>query len=155
MFNHWKSIFSLLTLIPTILIYIHFEKKLNISTFIKAENHGVYADFKTNGTYIIKSGAWGSKKHVYGNYTLRDNIIEIDTSHIDDILVSKQFLIKKVNSLEEVNFPVSYRLNSKKYLVQLDETGGEIKSRYWGKDNSGNEIYLPYRLKVVIDNLIK
>ncbi|OJY81329.1 MAG: hypothetical protein BGP13_15115 [Sphingobacteriales bacterium 40-81] len=149
--NHWRCIFSLLTLVPIIVIILLFEKKLRIPTLFKAQNHGVYADFKTDGTYVIKSGAWGSKKHFYGKYGLQGSLIEIDTSNIDDILVSNRFLIKQTNPEEEIKLPLSARLRSEKYLVQIDETNKEMKLRYPGKDSAGNEIYLPYRFELIVD----
>ena len=42
-------------------IYFYYETKLNSPTLIIAEKNGVYADFKKDGKYIIKSGSWASK----------------------------------------------------------------------------------------------
>lgn len=91
------SIVSVCSLVPIILIFLYYQGKLNSPTFIKAQRHGVYADFKTDGTYIIKSGSWASKIHVYGKYTVHDSIIEIDRSGIDQILVSNRLLIRNTN----------------------------------------------------------
>ena len=120
------SILSLFTLLPILLIYLNYQKKFNVPTLLKAQRHGVYADFKNDGTYIIKSGPWASKKHFYGKYILQNNIIQIDTNNLDIVLTSNRFLIKNTK-LEEEKFKPDYdRLETKNYLVQIDITGNEI-----------------------------
>lgn len=121
-------------------------------TLIKAQRHGVYADFKKDGTYIIKSGSWASRIHIYGIYNLRDSIIEIDTSNIDDVLISNRFLIKYSNSKEEIIKPSYVKLDTKKYLVQINKKGDIIKTWPMGEDSLGNIVYLPFRFEVVVDN---
>lgn len=141
------SIVCVLTLVPIIFIYRHYQQKLNVPTLFKAQRHGVYADFKTDGTYIIKSGAWASKKHFYGKYILHDSIIQIDTSNLDNVLTSNRFLIKYANIEEERQKPDYDRLNTDKYLVQIDRFGNMVKARQIFKDT------LPYRFEIVIDNM--
>lgn len=144
--KYWLSIFSLLTLIPIVLIYLHYQRKLNVPTLIKAQRHGVYADFKNDGTYIIKSGAWGSRTHFYGKYILHDSIIQIDTSNLDNVLTSNRFLIKNANLEKEKYRPDYDRLNTEKYLVQIDKDGNEIMARKLAEET------LPYKFEVVVDN---
>ena len=140
------SIFSVLTLIPILLIYLHFQRKLNVPTLIKAQRHGVYADFKNDGTYIIKSGSWASKIHFYGMYILHDSIIEIDTNNLDKVLTSNRFLIKRAD-LEREKFRPKYdRLKTENYLVQIDKDGNEIKARKFREET------LPYKFEIVVDN---
>jgi len=140
------SILSGLTLFPIVLIYLHYQKKLNVPTLIIAQRHGVYADFKNDGTYIIKSGSWASRTHFYGKYILHDSIIQIDNSNLDKVLTSNSFLIKHAN-IEKEKFGLDYdRLNMENYLVQIDKDGNEIKTRKLGKEN------LPYKFEIVVDN---
>jgi hypothetical protein len=140
------SILSLLTTVPIVLIYLHYQRKLNVSTLIEAHRHGVYADFKNDGTYIIKTGAWASRTHFYGKYILRDSIIQIDTSDFDEVLTSNRFLIKHTNLNKEKYRPDYDRLNTEKYLVQIDNDGNEIKTR------KINEEILPYKFEILVDN---
>ena len=140
------SIISGLTLVPIVLIYLYFERKLNVPTLIIAQRHGVYADFKNDGTYIIKSGSWASRTHFYGKYILYDSIIQIDNSNLDTVLTSNIFQIKRVN-LEKEKFRPDYdRLKTKNYLVQIYKDGNEIKTRKLGVEN------LPYKFEIVVDN---
>jgi len=144
--KYWISVISVLTLVPVIAIFVFYQQKLNVPTLIKAQRHGVYADFKTDGTYIIKSGAWASRTHLYGKYSLRDSIIEIDTLNIDKILTSNRFLIKYSNLEEEKQKPDYESLETAKYLVQIDRAGNEIRARQIFYDT------LPYRFEIVVDH---
>ena len=144
--KYWFSILSVLTLVPIVLIYLHYQRKLNVPTLIKAQRHGVYADFKNDGTYIIKSGAWASRTHFYGKYILHESIIQIDTSNLDKVLTSNRFLIKHANLEDEKYRPDYDRLNTENYLVQIDKGGNEIKARKLSEET------LPYKFEVVVDN---
>ena len=140
------SLLSVLTLVPIVLIYLHYQKKLNVPTLIKAQRHGVYADFKNDGTYIIKSGEWASRTHFYGKYILHDSIIQIDTSNLDKVLTSNRFLIKHANLEEEKYRPDYDRLNTENYLVQINKVGNEIMTRKLSEET------LPYKFEIVVDN---
>ncbi len=111
-------------------IYIYFENKLNLPTLIKAQNHGVYADFKTNGEYIIKSGSWASKVHQYGTYKLEDNIIIASNLKFDDVLVSNRFKIQHIQTSELTNPTEIQNYQSDKYLLEIDSNGNEIIGSY-------------------------
>ena len=150
-YKFWKSFISILSIVPALFIYGYFQSKIDKPTLLEANRHGVYADFKTDGTYIIKSGAWASKKHYYGTYTLHNNILEIDSSYIDGVLSSDRFLIKQSNPKEEMKKSDNDKLSTEKYLVQIDNAGVEIKTRLMGEDTLGNSIYIPFRFEVVID----
>ncbi|TXI65175.1 MAG: hypothetical protein E6Q46_06440 [Flavobacterium sp.] len=107
-------------------IFSYYEIKLNLPTLLKAENHGVYADFKKNGEYIIKSGSWASKKHFYGNYTIKDSIIIVDRNYFDDVLVTNKFVIRKIKNA----FGEDDKGKIKNYLLELDKNGKEINNNY-------------------------
>jgi len=92
-----------LTLIGIFLILLntgitgYYEIKLNRPTLIKAKNHGIYADFKKNGCYIIKSGSWASKKYFYGKYKIKDSIITIDKLDSENMRISNKLVIMHHN----------------------------------------------------------
>lgn len=100
-------------------IFCFYELKLHSKTLIKADNYGLYADFKENGQYIIKSGSWASKTHFYGNYKLENSTIILDKPDIDEILSSKKLKIQK--SIENGK--------SKLKLFQLD-SNENISAKY-------------------------
>jgi len=148
-FNYWKTVLSLLSLIPLFFIYSFYHKKISVQNLIQAQRHGVYAYFKVDGTYFIRSGSWGSKKHFYGNYTLKDSIIKLDKSNLDNVLTSNTFVIRHSNSEVEKTRPDYDRIESKKYLVQLDSGGHEIIARCISIDNAGIKDCMPYKFEIV------
>ncbi|RCW89707.1 hypothetical protein [Winogradskyella arenosi] len=133
-------------------IYYHFEKKLNLPSLIKAQNHGVYADFKENGEYIIKSGSWATKVHQYGTYKLEDNIIIVDKLKFDDVLVSNRFIITTIQNLDLTNPTEIENFESGKYLLEIDSKGNEIKNRLLNFDKEHNEIFGSYKFEITLDN---
>ena len=129
-------------------IFSFYEMKLNAQTLVKTENKVVYADFKRNGEYIIKSGSWASKKYFYGNYSIKDSIINLDRKEFDNILISNKFVIRKIASVSSKN----RKCEEKNYLVQLDQNGMEIKNKVVDFDESKNEIYDSFKFGISEDN---
>ena len=119
-------IFGSLILLINISIFCYYEMKLNSKTLIKVENHGVSADFKKSGEYIIKSGSWASKKYFYGKYSIKDSIITVDRDYFNDVLVTNTFLIRRIENAFNKNDPNKI----KNYLVELDKRGKEINNGY-------------------------
>lgn len=147
-----KSYF--LTFIGMLLVFLNlgilcfFEIKLNSETLLKTKNHGVYADFKKNGEYIIKSGSWASRQHFYGTYTLEDNLIIVDRKSFDDVLITNKFVIRGITNA----FGENDNGKTKNYLIQLNENSKEIKNRLSGYNKYKNEIYDSYFFEVIEDN---
>ena len=143
-----------LTFIGTILvilnlgIFSYYEIKLNSQTLLKAENHGVYADFKKNGDYIIKSGSWASKEHFYGKYSIKDSLIKVDRKKFDDVLVTDKFVIRKIINA----FGEDDKGKTRNYIIELDQNGKEIKNRLVDFDKSKNEIYDSFKFEIIEDN---
>jgi hypothetical protein len=103
-------------------IFSYYEMKLNAQTLLKAKNHGVYADFKKNGEYIILSGSWANKQHFYGVYNLKDSTINMDRNYFDDILVTDKLVIRKIKDAFGENDNGKIR----KYLIEINQNGREI-----------------------------
>lgn len=142
------TIIGIILVILNLGIVSYYEIKLNSKTLFKVENHGVYADFKKNGEYIIKSGSWASRKHFYGKYSLKDSLITIDRKKFDDVLITDKFVIRNISNA----FGENDNGKTKKYLIQIDENSKEIKNRLLGFDKSKNEIYDRYFFEVIEDN---
>ncbi|MFI0490849.1 hypothetical protein [Flavobacterium sp.] len=143
-----------LTFIGTILIILnlgifsYYEIKLNSQTLLKAENHGVYADFKKNGEYIIQSGSWASKEHFYGKYSIEDSLIKVDRKKFDDVLVTDKFVIRKIINV----FGEDDKGKIRNYIIELDQNGKEIKNRLVDFDKSNNKIYDSFKFEIIEDN---
>ena len=107
-------------------IFSYYEIKLNSKTLLKAENHGVYADFKKDGKYIIKSGSWASKKYFYGEFIIKDSIIKVDRKYFDNIIITDQFVIRKIKNA----FGEDDKGKIRNYLIELNQNGKEIDNNY-------------------------
>lgn len=114
--NFLPSLYNMFYVILNLSIFYYYEYKLNLPTLLKAENHGLYACFKQNGDYIIKSGSWASKTHFYGSYKINDTIIILDKSNFDDVLSTNKLVIRKVKNNNKIQF----------MLFQIDKKGKEI-----------------------------
>ena len=118
---------GIIFIILNIGIYLNFKIKEYKPTLLKAENHGLYADFKKNGTYIIKSGSWAGKTHFYGTYSIKDSLIILDKTDFDKVLFTNKLIIQKNKNLN--------------YIIQIDNKGIELN------DN--------FRFEITLDNRIK
>ena len=147
-FNFWKSVISILSLTPLLIVYFQYQPKLDKPTLFFAERYGVYADFKTDGTYFIKSGSWASKVYFYGTYILKDSIVELDRAPLGKELISKRLMIKNTINREEMESPSTFRIQTPTYIVQLD---GDTVLKYKGID-SGKTFIVPFRFDLTIDN---
>ena len=150
--NYLPTLIGIGFIILNIGIYNHFENKLNLPSLIKAENYGVYADFKENGEYIIKSGSWATKVHQYGTYKLEDNVIIVDKLKYDDVLVSNRFIITTIQNSDLTNQTEIENFESAKYLLEIDSKGNEIKNRIIHFDKENNEIFSSYKFEITEDN---
>lgn len=133
-------------------IYIYFENKLNLPSLIKAQNHGLYADFKKNGDYIIISGSWAMKVHQYGTYELKDSIITAEKLKFNDVLVSNRFVIRFIRNSDFTNPTEIKDFKSGQYILQIDQNGNEIKDRLLDFDKERNKIFGSYKFKITEDN---
>lgn len=147
----WKTCICLLSLTPLFVIYFHFQPKLDAPTLLFASNHGVYADFKTDGTYFIRSGSWASRKYYYGKYTLNDSVIKLDRPGFDNILVSNTLIIRNTNADDEKQYPTPFRMETPLYLVQSNLFGDGIHT-FKTIDSAGNRVDVPERFKITTDN---
>jgi TM2 domain-containing membrane protein YozV len=148
-FSFWKSGISILSLTSLFFIYFHYQPKLNKPTLFFAELHGVYADFKTDGTYFIKSGPWASKAYFYGKYILKDSIVELDRAPLGKELISKRLMIKNTINQMEMELPAEFRMSSPTYMVQLDR---DSFLKYESADTGGKTYVIPFRFNLTIDN---
>ncbi|MEO1032685.1 MAG: hypothetical protein AAFX55_14830 [Bacteroidota bacterium] len=150
--NYFPTLIGIILIVINFGIYIHFESKLNLPTLIKAQNHGVYADFKKNGEFIIKSGSWATKVHQYGTYTLEENVITVDKLKFDDVLVSNRFKISSIQN-SDLTIPTEIEnFKSGKYLIEIDQKGNEIKNRLLDFDKEHRKIFGSFKFEIIEDN---
>ena len=142
-FSYLPSVIGILSFLMVIGVYSFYENKLISPSLIKAQNHGIYADFKLNGEYIIKSGSWASRTHFYGNYSINDSIIILEKTLEDEILMTNRLLIRK-----EIDSAQKW----KSHMIAIDSKGLDMKNRIVGFNKNGKRIYESCEFEITIDN---
>ena len=77
--------------------------------------NGVSIDFRKNGTYKLTS--WSLGADIYrGNFTIKDSIITIDKSRIENCIVSNRFVIRQDGEIDSTG-------KQEKSIYQIDQQG--------------------------------
>lgn len=123
------GIFFIVTILS---LYLYQNFKTNSPTLISGFNDGGFngfsVDFKTNGKYIMANGSGLGQSYFYGTYSLKDSIITIDKSNIDNCIRSNKLVIRTENYYLKDSIEL---LKSKaNYITQIDATGKEIDKEF-------------------------
>ena len=145
--SYYLTFMGVFLIILNLGIFSYYEIKINAKTLLKV-NQAVYADFKENGSYIIKTGSWASKQHFYGKYHIKDSLIILDKNYFDEFLVTNKFVIRRVTN----TFTKENNKKVEKYLIQLDQSNKEIKNKIVDFDKSKNAIYGSFKYEIIEDN---
>ena len=124
-------------------LFYYQDSKLNSLTLISGFNDGGFngfsVDFKTDGTYVMANGSGLGQSYFYGTYTLKDSIITIDKSNIDNCINTNKLAIRA-----ESNYPkdsIELIKSKANYITQIDDKGNEINREFRfrvTKDNRSN-----------------
>jgi len=121
------------------------DKKINAKTllsgFYDGGFNGFSIDLKENGNYIIANGSGLGQDYFYGTYTIKDSIITLDKSQIDNVITSNRLVVR-----------------NSQYFLPLDTVNkvDTTKANYFTQiDNQGKEINSELRFRVTIDNRTK
>ena len=81
--------------------------------------NGVSIDFRKDGTYKLTS--WSIGADIYrGKYTIKDSIITIDKSKIENCIVSNRFVIRQDRAIDSTG-------KRDRSVYQIDEQGQVVK----------------------------
>ncbi|MFN8257214.1 MAG: hypothetical protein U0W24_16080 [Bacteroidales bacterium] len=133
-------------------IFSFYLYKIMSPSLIEANGHGVYADFKKNGEYIIKSGSWATKKHFYGHYRIQDGLIILDRECLDDILSTDKYRICELDNPK--NSFLYWKIKKKgTYIIPIDKRAENKNSLYLlGFDHKGDSVFGSHRFEITNDN---
>lgn len=132
MTSYLPTFVGLLFILINIALFFYQDSKTNSPSLITGFNDGGFngfsVDFKTNGTYIMANGSGLGQSYFYGKYSLKDSIITIDKSDIDNCIKSNRLVIRT----EQYYLPLD--INSKagaaNYITQIDKKGNEIEKDF-------------------------
>jgi hypothetical protein len=92
------------TTVGLVFIFINFalffyqDSKTNSATLIRGFYDGGFngflVDFKKDGNYVMANGSGLGQSYFYGTYTLKDSIITIDKSNIDNCIKTNTLVIR-------------------------------------------------------------
>ncbi len=126
----WSSFFptfvGLFFILSNVGLNYYIGVKMNSPTLIRGfydgDFNGFSVDFKSNGSYIMANGSGLGESYFYGNYTLKDSIITLDKSNIDNCIKTNILVIRK----EQYTPDDSNYKKEIKYIIQIDNKGKEI-----------------------------
>lgn len=122
--SYWPTAVGLLFIFSNTGMYHYLNNKIHSPTLISGFNDGGYngfsVDFKTNGSYVMANGSGLGQSYFYGTYTIKDSIITIDKSDIDNCIKTNKLAIRTENY-----YPVD-SISKANYITQIDHHGTEI-----------------------------
>ncbi|WP_380283518.1 hypothetical protein [Hymenobacter rubripertinctus] len=75
------------------------DNRMNSESLIKGFYDGGFngfmVDFKKNGSYVMANGSGLGQSYFYGVYSIKDSVITLDTSNIDNCIKTTTLLIQK------------------------------------------------------------
>lgn len=148
-----STFIGIVIIISNLGIFSYYQFKLLSPALIKAEGHGVYANFKKNGEYIIKSGSWATKTHYYGEYQLQNGLIILDRDTIDDVLFTNKYIICFLSNPDNKN--LYWKIEGRKnYIIPLVIDSTKRDTLLLGYDKNGEEVRGSWRFEITEDKRI-
>ncbi len=121
---------GLLFILTNIGIFYYQDSKIHSPTLISGFNDGGFngflVDFKVDGNYVMANGSGLGQSYFYGTYTLKDSIITIDKSNIDNCIKTNKLVIRTENYYTKD----SIDLLKTNYITQIDDNGNEIDKEF-------------------------
>ena len=110
-----------------------------ISGFYDGGFNGFKVDFKTDGSYLMSNGSGLGQNYFYGKYTIKDSIITIDKSNIDNCIETNTLVIRTENYfMTDAIEGKKYKAN---YIAQIDANGNEINKDFRFRVREDNRYY--------------
>lgn len=113
------TVFGLLSIFSFYLTNYIIDLRDSSPIIIKSKNiDGVFLDLREDKTFKFSNGNWAEVKISRGNYSLKDSIVILDKNKLDNIEVSKKWVIRKDTTFNRT------------YLIQLDKKGKVINENF-------------------------
>ncbi|WKZ77371.1 MAG: hypothetical protein QY319_09515 [Candidatus Kapaibacterium sp.] len=133
---------GLLFILTNVGLFYYQDSKTNsptlISGFYDGGFNGFSVDFKTDGNYVMANGSGLGQSYFYGTYSIKDSIITIDKSNIDNCIKTNKLVIRTENYYPKDSVDL---LKSKaNYITQVDDNGIEIDKEFRFRVTEDNRI---------------
>ena len=130
--SYLSTFIGLLFILTNIGVFYYQDSKTNaptlISGFYDGGFNGFSVDFKKDGNYVMANGSGLGQSYFYGTYTLKDSIITIDKSSIDNCIKTNKLVIRTESYYQKDSIDL---IKSKaNYITQIDDKGNEIDREF-------------------------
>ena len=130
--SYLPSFIGLLFILTNIGLFYYQDSKTNAATLISGFYDGGFngfsVDFKTDGNYVMANGSGLGQSYFYGTYKLKDSIITIDKSNIDNCIKTNKLVIRTESYYQKDSIDL---IKSKaNYITQIDDKGNEIDREF-------------------------
>jgi hypothetical protein len=123
---------GMLFIAVNIFLYNYGHRKKYSPTLISGFNDGGYngfgVDFKTDGRYVMTNGGGLGVSYFYGTYSIKDSIIILDQSDIDNCIKTNILVIRTENYY--VRDSIDLVKPKANYITQIDSSGNEINPQF-------------------------
>eukprot|EP01136_Pigoraptor_vietnamica_P005432 Opistho-1_new@37053 len=115
-----------------IALFYHQDSKRNsptlISGFYDGGFNGFSVDFKTDGNYVMANGSGLGQSCFYGTYSIKDSVITLDKSNIDNCINTNKLVIRTENYYPKDSTDLIK--SNANYITQVDSNGNEIDREF-------------------------
>jgi len=130
--SYLPTTIGLLFIMANITLFYHQDSKRNsptlISGFYDGGFNGFSVDFKTDGNYVMANGSGLGQSYFYGTYSIKDSVITLDKSNIDNCIKTNKLVIRTENYyLKDSTDLIKSNAN---YITQVDSNGNEIDREF-------------------------
>lgn len=126
--SYIPSVIGILFIVVNILFHHYGQRKKYSPTLISGFNDGGYngfgVDFKTDGSYVMTNGGGLGVSYFYGTYSIKDSIITLDRSDIDNCIKTNTLVIRTVHYY--IRDCIELAKSKANYITQIDSRGNEI-----------------------------
>ena len=85
-------------------------------------------DFKTDGNYVMANGSGLGQSYFYGTYSIKDSVITLDKSNIDNCIKTNKLVIRTENYYPKDSTDLIK--SNANYITQVDSNGNEIDREF-------------------------
>lgn len=116
-FTFSSLIFITIIITTNININSTFSKPTLLRAYYDGDFNGSSIDFKTDNTYIFENSAIGFSTYIYGNYSIIENKITLDTNNLDNAIETNKLEIREIETQDRDS------IKPEKYLFLVNEEG--------------------------------
>jgi len=125
-------------------LHLYQDSKTNSPTLIRAFYDGGYngfsIDLKENGNYIMANGSGLGQSCFYGSYTIKDSIVTLDKSNIDNVISTNKLVIRTITNIFQQDTIEGGDTTYTDWIFQIDRNGKELNTDFHFRVTDDNRL---------------